>query len=132
MKKDFEARTEFTKFDEELGLVMGYIIVCKQGGEDYFDLHGDHIPEEAMLKAATDFMENSREADEMHTADVRGTIVFAWPMTTDIAKAFDIETDTTGLMIAMRPDEDMLAKFKSGELTGFSIGGFRGIDEEVD
>lgn len=132
MDKKFETRTEFTKFDDELGLVMGYIIVCKKGGEDYFDLHGDHITEEAMLKAATDFMENSRTAKEMHSGGTRGTIVFAWPMTTDIAKAFNIETDTTGLMIAMRPDEEMLAKFKSGELTGFSIGGYRGEDEEID
>jgi len=128
----FETRTEFTKFDEELGLVMGYIIICKQDGEDYFDLHGDHIPEHAMLKAATEFMENSRTAKEMHSGDARGTIVFAWPMTTDIAKAFNIETNTTGLMIAMRPDEEMLQKFKDGTLTGFSIGGYRGIDEEVD
>lgn len=128
----FETRTEFAKFDEELGLVMGYIIVCTKNGEPYFDLHGDHITEDAMLKAATDFMENSRTAKEMHSGESRGTIVFAWPMTADIAKAFDIETETTGLMIAMRPDEEMLQKFKDGELTGFSIGGFRGIDEEVD
>ena len=132
MKKEFKTRTELTKFDEDLGLVMGYIIICKQDGEDYFDLHDDHIPEQAMLKAAVDFMENSRTAKEMHSGDKRGTIIFAWPMTTDIAKAFGIETPTTGLMIAMKPDDDMLEKFKSGELTGFSIGGFRGIDEEVD
>ena len=132
MKETFETRVELAKFDEELGLVMGFIIICKQDGEDYYDLHDDHIPEHAMLKAASDFMENSRTAKEMHTGDKRGSIVFAWPLTTDIAKAFDIETNTTGLMIAMRPDEDMLEKFKSGELTGFSIGGFRGIDEEVE
>jgi phage head maturation protease len=130
--KRFEIRTELQKFDEELGLVMGYAIVCTEGGEPYFDLHGDHITEDAMLKAATDFMENSRTAKEMHTGESRGTITFAWPMTSDIAKAFDIETERTGLLIAMRPDEEMLEKFKSGELRGFSIGGFRGVDEEVD
>ena len=132
MSERFETRVELKKFDEELGLVMGFIIICKQDGENYFDLHGDHITEKAMLNASLDFMENSRTAKEMHTGEQRGSIVFAWPMTTDIAKAFDIETDTTGLMIAMRPDDDMLEKFKSGELTGFSIGGFRGEDEEVD
>ena len=130
--KTFETRLEFKKFDETLGLVMGFIIICKQDGQRYFDLHGDHIPEDAMLKAALDFMENSRTAKEMHTNEKRGSIVFAWPMTDDIAKAFDIETHTTGLMIAMKPDAEMLERFESGELTGFSIGGFRGEDEEVD
>ena len=132
MNKRFETRVEIAKFDENLGLVMGYIIICKVEGEDYFDLHGDHIPEDAMLKAAKDFMENSRTAKEMHSGQGRGTIVFAWPLTTDIAKAFNIETHTTGLMIAMKPDDEMLEKFRSGELTGFSIGGFRGEDEEAD
>jgi hypothetical protein len=59
--------------------------------------------------------------------------VFAFPMTTDIAKAFGVETKTTGLMIGLKPDNNaMLAKFKSGELTGFSIGGFRIEDEGVE
>lgn len=128
----FETRAKVTKVDDDLGLVFGYAIVCKVDGEDYYDLHGDHIPEDAMLKAATDFMENSRTAKEMHTGESRGTIIFSWPMTSDIAKAFGIETSQTGLMVAMKPDTDMLAKFKSGELTGFSIGGFRGVDEEVE
>jgi hypothetical protein len=40
------------------------------------------------------------------------------------AKAFGVETKTTGLMIAIKPDsDDMLAKFRDGTLTGFSIGG---------
>ncbi len=54
------------------------------------------------------------------------------PLTEDIAKAFGIDTKTTGLMIAMKPDsDDMLAKFRNGELTGFSIGGHRINDEIV-
>jgi hypothetical protein len=128
----FETRVEVSKVDDGLGLVLGYAIVCSKSGEPYFDLHGDHIPEDAMLEAAVDFMEHSRTAKEMHTGGSRGSIVFAWPMTSDIAKAFGLEVDTTGLMVAMKPDEDMLEKFKSGELTGFSIGGYRGDDEEVD
>lgn len=131
-QKDFETRASVLKVDDTLGLVMGYAIVCKQDGEDYFDLHGDHIPEEAMLKAALDFMQNSQVAKEMHRGDQVGTVVFAWPMTTDVAKAFDFEVKKTGLLIAVRPDDpDMLAKFRDGRLTGFSIGGSRVEDEEV-
>ena len=125
----FRVTGEVAKVDEALGLVMGYAVVCTVDGEPYFDKQGDHIPEDAMLKAALDFMQNSRSAHEMHSGGEVGTVVFAWPETTDVAKAFGVQTKKTGLKIAMRPDAAMLAKFKSGELTGFSIGGTRITDE---
>lgn len=128
----FELRAEVVKIDDKLGLVMGHAIICTEDGEPYFDVQGDHIPEDAMLKASLDFMENSQVAKEMHTGDQAGTVVFAWPMTSDIAKAFGVMTKRTGLMIAVRPsDKDMLEKFQLGELTGFSIGGVRIEDEDV-
>ncbi|UFK26761.1 hypothetical protein [Roseobacter phage RDJL6] len=120
---DVDLRAEVLKVDDSLGLVMGYAIVCKEDGEPYYDLQGDYITEEAMLKAALDFMENSQVAKEMHTGEQTGTIVFAWPMTEDIAKAFGLEVKKTGLLIAVRPDADMLAKFRDGTYSGFSIGG---------
>ncbi len=130
LKREAEA-ARVVKVDESHGLVFGYAIVCKRDGEDYYDLQGDHIPEDAMLGAAVEFMEHSRTAKEMHAGDAKGSIVFAWPLTTDIAKAFDIEPKTTGLMIAMKPDDPaMLAKFRDGTYTGFSIGGRR-IDDEI-
>lgn len=115
---------EFAKVDEDLGLVMGFAIICKVEGEKYFDKQDDHIPEESMLEAATDFMVNSRKALEMHAGGAIGSVVFAFPLTTEIAKAFQIETKQTGLMIAMRPEsDDVLQKFKDGTYTGFSMGG---------
>lgn len=121
------------KVDESHGLVLGFAIICKHNGEDYFDLQGDHIPEEAMLGATVEFMLKSGAAKEMHCGDVNGKILFAWPLTTEIAKAFDIETRITGLMIAMKPDDPaMLAKFRDGIYTGFSIGGARVKDEILD
>lgn len=120
------------KVQAELGLVIGYAIVCKQGDADYFDSQGDHIPEDAMLKAATDFMLHSREARQMHTDAAIGNITFAFPMTSDIAKALDIQTPRTGLLIAMKPDDpEVLEKFRNGTFTGFSIGGRRGEDEDI-
>lgn len=129
---DFQMNTEILKVDSELGLVIGWAIVSSVGGQPYFDLQGDHIPDDAMLKAAADFMQNSRVAGHMHKVEERGSVVFAFPMTSDIAEAFGIQTPKTGLMIAMKPDQEMFDKFKSGELTGFSIGGKRGEDEEVE
>ncbi len=124
---------EVLKVDDSLGLVLGWAIVCRKDGGDYYDLQDDHIPESSMLSAAVDFMQNSRMAKEMHTGESAGTVLFAFPMTEDIAKAFGVETKTTGLMIAMKPESaDMLAKFKDGTYAGFSIGGARLKDEVVN
>lgn len=123
---------DVVKVDSELGLVLGWAIICTEGGEPYFDMQGDHIPEASMLKAATDFMAGARVAKEMHVGGGVGNIVFAWPMTTEVAKAFGVSTNSTGLMIALKPSNpSVLAKFKSGELTGFSIGGKRIEDKEL-
>lgn len=122
------------KVDPGLGLVFGWAIVCKHQGQDYYDLNRgqdgrplpEHIPEGAMLEAASDFMEHSRVAKDMHTGEQQGQVVFAFPMTEDVAKSLNINTNgTTGLLIAMKPSPAMLEKFKSGEFTGFSIGGSR-------
>lgn len=133
--RKFETSAEVVKVDESLGLVMGFAIICKENGEKYHDVQGDHISEADMLKSATEFMLNSRAAGEMHRDEngkiaagdrvvKRGTIVFAFPLTTDIAKAFEIETPRTGLMIALKPgDDEMLQKFRDGTYTGFSISG---------
>lgn len=127
---DFETRVEISKVSDELGLVLGFGMICKVDGEDYFDTQGDNIPEASMLEAATDFMLASGEAREMHAGDSIGQVVFAFPLTTEIAKAFGLTTKRTGLMVGMRPTPEVFAKFKSGEYTGFSIGGKR-IEEEV-
>lgn len=89
-----------------------------------------------MLEAATDFALNSRVAKDMHGKsdrgeDITGSIAFMFPMTADVAKAFGLDAPAkTGLMIAMKPDTALLAKFASGEYRGFSIGG-QGKLEEV-
>lgn len=114
------------KVDESLGLVFGWAIVSKVNGTEYFDVQGDHIPEHAMLKASADFMANSRVSKEMHVGEATGSVVFAWPMTSEIAKAMGISTQFTGLMIAMKPNSpEILAKYRDGTYTGFSIGGKR-------
>lgn len=141
---DVNTGAEVIKVDESLGLVFGWAIVCTENGEPYFDKNldalgqpsPDHIPEDEMLKASVDFMLSDRVSGDMHKRDADGapvkdgTVVFMMPMTGDIAKSYGIETDKTGLMIAIKPSPDVLAKFASGEFTGFSIGG-NGKREEM-
>jgi len=111
------------KVSDELGLVFGWAMVNARKGEDYFDLQGDHIDAQSMMAAAAEFMSRSRAQDAMHDYRKDGEVVFAMPMTPEVAKAFGVQTDTYGLMIAVRPSPEVLAKFKSGEFTGFSIAG---------
>ncbi len=125
MSDGFDIRaSSIAKVDESLGLVIGWALISKIDGEPHFDTQGDHIPEEAMLEATLDFMAEARVAKEMHKGDQIGDIVFGFPLTTEIAKALDIETKTTGFLIGFKPSsEEILTKFKDGTYTGFSIGG---------
>ena len=138
---DFEKRLKVEKIDTELGLVLGWAICCKVDGEPYYDLNIDkatgervpeHIPEDVMLKAATDFMAAAnRPGNEMHAGPERGQFVFAFPMTTEIAKALNIKTEKTGLLVGYKAPPDVLEKFRSGVYGGFSIEGFASGSEEI-
>ena len=112
---DFHVAGEVLKVDESLGLVMGYAIVCTDAGEPYFDKQGDHVPEDAMLKASCDFMQHSRVARDMHSGADQGTVVFAWPITTEVAKAFGQEAVKTDLGNGAEIDlfDALRAKFRS-------------------
>lgn len=129
--KDIEV--EIQKVDKELGIVFGYAIVCKQDGKPYFDVQGDHIPEDAMLEATAEFMSGFRIAKDMHAGKSVGQVVYGFPVTDDIAKALGITADRTGFIVGMKPDSDeMLQKYAKGEYTGFSIGGKRIEQHEAE
>lgn len=129
--KELEVR--ISKVDEDLGIVFGYAIICKADGENYFDSQGDHIPEDAMLEATSEYMSGKRVAKDMHVGGSVGQVVFGFPMTAEIAKALDIEVQKTGFIVGMKPfEEDMLQKYANGWYTGFSIGGKRIHDEKAD
>ena len=116
--------TQILKVDDSLGLVFGFAAVSTVDGEPHFDQHGDHIPDEVMLKAAMKFARSAKVAKEMHKGDAIGSVIHTFPLTAEIAKSLDIQTRTTGLLIAMHPDDlTVLQKFRDGTYTGFSIGG---------
>lgn len=123
------AETQVCKVDTKLGLVFGFAVTCNIDGQPYFDLQDEHVPEDVMLKGAMTFMEKARVAREMHTGDQIGTVIFAFPLTAEVAKSLDLQTRTTGLLIAMKPTDDVFAKFANGTYTGFSIGGFANYED---
>lgn len=130
MADAFQLAAQVCKVDDALGVVFGWAIVCEENGRPYVDLQGDHVGEATMLKAAAAFADGARVAKEMHEGAPVGTVLFVWPMTADIAKAVGVQTQRTGLLIGMRPAPETMAKFRSGEFTGFSIGG-RGTRRKV-
>ena len=139
MSDTFEIQGKVAKVDSKLGLVFGFGAVSTENGSPYFDAHDEHVSEGELLKAALNFVEHWQIAGEEHRDDVsgevvkRGTVPFVFPLLTDVAKALDIETPTTGVLVALKPDPEMLAKFESGELTGFSMGGLaqrRAVDDD--
>lgn len=134
------------KIDEDLGIVYGWAIICKVDGEDYFDLNIDknadgtfervpeNIPEPVMVKASAEFMAlANRPGNEMHKGDESGSFIFAFPMTTEVYKnALGIDNPhITGLLVGYKATPEVLAKFKSGEYTGFSIEGHVFAAEEI-
>lgn len=128
-----EAEFNYLKFNKRLGLIFGWAIVSKIGGQEYYDLQGDHIPEDSMLEAATDFMQKRRTLKLMHKGEQKGDVVFAWPLTDEISKAMGVKSQISGLMIAVKPtSKKLIEAAENGELQGFSIGGLRLEDEEVE
>lgn len=138
--------------DSEHGLVFGYAIVSKVRAdfesdfEDYYDLNVDtdgvlkgqrvpeHITEDAMFKAAVDAAEAGMlPGNDMHAGPDVGSYYFLLPVTEEMAKALDWQVKKTGLVVGYHPgDDDVLAKFKNGTYTGFSIEGARVDYEEVE
>jgi hypothetical protein len=107
------------------GLLFGWSLISHIDGQPYYDAYDTHFPEAVVLRSAEDFMQGSREVRVRH--DVRiGKVVFAMPLTSDIAAALGITTERgrTGLIVGWRPDDPRwLERYESGDLTGLSIGG---------
>lgn len=118
-----EATARYVKASDELGLAFFWAFTSKVDGADHFDLQGDTVDED-FIKAAMEFMEGGGAVDEMHDYEAtKARVVFAMPMTPEIAKAYGIETSTTGLMVAIKCAPEQLAKLKDGTYTGVSIAG---------
>lgn len=123
---DVQGTARLVKTIDELGLAFFWAFTSTNtDGTDHYDLHGDQVvADDAMIKAAMSFMESGGAVDEMHDEEPDGgRVVFAMPMTPEIAKAFGVTTKTNGLMIAIKPSADAMAKLKDGTYRAVSIAG---------
>ncbi|HSN26326.1 MAG TPA: hypothetical protein VLT45_08575, partial [Kofleriaceae bacterium] len=121
---DIMATARLAKVNDELGLAFFWAFTStNKDGSDHYDLQGDQVTE--FIKAAMDYMtETGGAVDVMHNG-VAGDdrVVFAMPMDPEIGAAYGYVGKQTGLMVAVKPTAENLAKLKSGELNGVSIGG---------
>jgi len=131
--QDVRKGHEFTvlKVAEGEGVVYGWGMVSSIKGEPYYDTDNEHIPSDVLRKSAVGFMESDRISNLQHGAEDVGTIIFGFPLTKEIAESMGIKSEIEGFMVGLKPNKETLAKFVSGELTGFSLEGM-GIAEDVD
>lgn len=137
--------------DEDHGLVCGWAIVCKtlnaETGEweDYFDLNVDaegvhkgqrvpeNITESGVIAGLIEIAKTGvLPGNEEHAGPDVGIYAGLFAMTDDIAKSMGMTTTKTGLMVQYHPSPEVLAKFKDGTYTGFSIEGARVSYEEIE
>lgn len=127
----FKADIAVTGVNESLGIVFGWGMVTDIDNEPYFDDDNQHINSSVMIKATSDFMENSRTSNDSHTENDIGTVLHSFPVTKEIAESMGIESNISGWMVGVKPTAEILQKFLSGEYTGFSIEG-EGIMEDLE
>lgn len=130
---EITATARFVKAVPALGLAFFWAFKSTdENGDAYHDLQGDQVvADDDMIEAAMRFMEDGGLVDQQHDESTIGKVVFAMPMTPDVAKAFSIDTKQSGLMVALKASPDVLEKLQSGEYTGVSIAG-RGEREELE
>jgi hypothetical protein len=120
------------KVDLGQRLVFGWGSICQKRNPEtnqlelYTDTDNEQFPEDVTLKGWVDFMKGSRVMDSMHDETPVGEVIFAFPMTEEIAKSFGIldSLNQTGIIVGTYVESDViLQKFHTGEFKGYSIGG---------
>lgn len=117
------AKVHVTKFSEELGIIWGWASVA-----DITDLDGDEIPQDELVPAVYKFMEdyhaNASMVDENHDYEPADAVI--------------VESTLQFIACAVRwfigvklLSQDLRDAAKSGEISGFSIGGYATPLEEA-
>ncbi len=130
---DISVISDIFKSDEEQRIVYGWASVVTKNNEPVVDLHGDVITPSELLSATTEFMKTAhRNSLNMHRGEPVGQVVHSFPLTYEIAKSLDIETENEGWIVGVHVTDDATWNLvKSGALSAFSIGG-KAIRKEID
>lgn len=111
----FERVVPVAKVDAAGRIVMGEVLV-----PELTDAHGDTVRAEEVQRAAHRFLERGGAVGEMHRRfGGVGTVVESF-----IARRGDPDFTPGAWVVAVRCSEETWRKVASGELSGFSIGGY--------
>lgn len=127
MSKQYkELIVPIVKTDMDRRLVFGWGQLVTKNGEEIFDTDNQSIPKTVALDGWLDYAKGDRLLKQMHKGESRGMVPFIFPFYDDVLKSLGVENPLgqEGIAVgAFIGDDETLAKFDSGELTGFSIGG---------
>lgn len=130
---------EIVKVDKRLGIAVGWALITATddgsgaGLQPYYDLHGDHCPDDVAEAAFAKFAEGDRVMLFNHDASqgIKGRCLWIFPLSATIAKSLNITTQTTGVLIGVKPDDPALLDEFGKSIHGFSIGGRGHVTEET-
>jgi len=111
--------SEIFKANEEKRLVTGVVM---EPGE--FDAHGDITMAEEIENAAYVYMLNSQVVGDQHSEPAPAKIVESYIAPADFQIGSDEVKAGSWVMTVKVEDDEMWEAVKSGDYTGFSIGGF--------
>lgn len=120
------AQFEIVKLDEQRHRVTGFAMISTNSkGEPVYDLQGDNITTEELVKAVADFADVVGESrvDEMHDRSDTGRVVESIVLTRELQKALGIPegTQPEGWLVTVEVGAELFKKVKAGELPMFSI-----------
>jgi len=111
------------KADERL--IIGWAAVAVEKNQVVTDLEGDQYDDpEDFVKAATDFMADTRQSLLRHSGGQVGVVLHSMPLTPSVCEALQIDTGGRfGWAVGIRIDDsEVWSAVKSGRLKMLSIG----------
>lgn len=117
---------DIVKLDEERHRVTGFAMVsCNKNGEPVYDLQGDHITPDELVKAVDDFASvvGTNAVDDMHDHSDSGRVVESMVLTAALQKALGIPegTQPIGWLVTVEVPKSQFELVKSGKRQMFSI-----------
>lgn len=117
---------EVVKLDETRHRITGFAMIsCNKNGEPVYDLQGDHIPPDELVKAVQDFSSIVGEyrVDDMHDRSDTGRVVESMVLTAELQKALGIPegTQPIGWLVTVEVPKAEFELVKAGKRPMFSI-----------
>ncbi|HVW09195.1 MAG TPA: XkdF-like putative serine protease domain-containing protein [Bryobacteraceae bacterium] len=120
LKRQAVLKVQITKFSEEMGIIWGWASVA-----DIFDLEGDVVPQNELVKAMYQFMQDyyagAATLKENHSEEIPAVLV-------ESTLQFIAGCVCWWVGVKLLTD-DLREAARTGQISGFSIGGYAEMEE---